>query len=274
MRRSRKMGITWDMYAKPSSEIAAHNLGALTLILAFYLIWVGTNGVIVDQDDQLYLPIYVNYRAWFVFISAFVIIIPSTIAMDYLFDQGAEPVALGYGDFYRLDNSTPRDNGEEGASFASSPLGDYLATPWPLLFGWTLFGCSSFMPFGYGVSIQQVTTCFICVLIGAVYSFRLLPAYWNREADFKRWNYVYYVGMIFLLTLIGLQGEALLITPMIGTIFILIGQHMQMFEKKKGNHWIKHGEDNPRPEVAYSIGHPIYIFGWLLLCVGMSFPME
>ena len=273
MRRSRKMGISWEREAKPSSDIAAHNFGALTLILGYYLIWVGTNAIVLSGYAAVYVPIYLGYRAWFAFIAAFFMVIPSSVVLDFAFEKGSQPVPLAFGNLYKLDGRICREVAESLPYFKSGLLGDFMETPWPLLFGWILFGLCSFMPFGTGISWQKAMTFLICCFIGTVYTARLLPAYWNREVQYKTWTYAYYAGMVSLFITMGVGGQGTLLPSMLGTILIVLGQHVELFEKKKGKHWIEHGEENPRAKVAYGIGHPIYVAGWLLLCLGMSIPM-
>lgn len=267
------MGITWEQEGKPASEVASQHFGAMTLILAFYFIWVGTNGIAMDGVVGSYVPIFMDYRAWLVFVAAFGIIVPSSMALDFAFDQGSKPIPLAFGDMYKLDGRTCREIAGRFPYFSAGPIGEWMETPWPLFGGWMLFGLCAFMPFGNGASFQKTMAFIICCMIGVVYTARLLPAYWNRDAGYKRWTYFYYAGMVFLFTAIGVDGQGPLVASMVGAILVLLGQHVELFEKKKGKYWIQQGEDSPRPEVAYSIGHPVYVLGWLLLCLGMSIPM-
>jgi hypothetical protein len=265
------MGISWEMEGKPSSDVTPHNFGALTLILAGYLIWIGTNATFLDGFLDVYIPIYMGYRAWFAFFAAFFIVIPSTVVLDFAFAQGAAPIPLAFG-IYQLDGKACRSLVESLLFPNLGFLGEYMETPWPLLCGWFLFGLSSFMPFGNGLSFQNTITFLICCAVGTIYATRLLPAYWNREVEYKKWTYAYYAGMVCLMVAIGVGGQGALIPSMLGGIFILLGHHVQMSEKKKGNHWIEYGVEKPQPEVVYGLGHPIHVIGWLLLCLGMSIP--
>lgn len=268
------MGISWDMEGRPTCDVPSQNLGALTLILGLYLFWVGTNSILLDEYVRRYIVIHTGYRSWFVFWFAFVHIIPSSMALDFAFDQGSEPAPLlAVGELYKLDGRTLREV-VENLPFCSKSglLGDALETPWPLLSGWILFGLCSFMPFGNGVTFQEFMTCLICCTTGIIYTFRLLPAYWNREATFRTSTFAYYSSMGLLAITIGVGGQW--VPSIMGILLILLGQHVELFEKKKGKHWIQHGEENPRPTVAYGVGHPIYVLGWLFLCYAMSVPMN
>ena len=81
------------------------------------------------------------------------------------------------------------------------------------------------------------------------------------------------VFFVFLFTTVGVGGEGALIASMTGVILILLGQHIDMLEKKRGKTWLSEGEVNPH-EVAFGYAHPVYVMGWLLLCMAMAIPMD
>lgn len=270
------MGLSWEMEGKPSSEVRSQSLGALTLMFGFFLVWVGTNATAYDAESfQPYVPIYVNYRAWLVFVSALVIIVPSTAALHFAFDQGSKPVEIvEKAGIFKLDGSTLISASKSIAWFSAEPFAAFLETPWPLFTGWMLFGLCAFMPFGGGFTIQKLISCTLGFLIGTTYTFRVLPAYWKGVAgEYKKWLYVYYVFFVFLFTTVGVGGEGALIASMTGVILILLGQHIDMLEKKRGKTWLSEGEVNPH-EVAFGYAHPVYVMGWLLLCMAMAIPMD
>jgi hypothetical protein len=272
------MGISWELEGKPASAVYSQNLGALTLLFGFFLLWVGTNATAVDADaevDNASVPIYVNYRAWLVFVSALVIIVPSTAALDFAFEQGSKPIAYGEKTgIFKLDGSTFARLSQSIIWFSAEPVAVLLETPWLLITGWMIFGLCAFMPFGDGFTIQKFITCIIGFIIGTVYTCRVLPAYWNGDlAEYRKWTYVYYAFMIFLFTTIGVDGQGPLVASMTGVFLIILGQHLDMMEKKRGKYWIQQGESNPH-EVAFGYGHPVYVLGWILLCMAMSIPMD
>ena len=275
MRRSRKMGITWEVQGRPATDVSPHHLGALCLLYGFFLIWVGTNAVQYEEGlvVGVYVPLYLNYRSWFVFISGLFIIVPANLALDFAFDNGSQPVDhLVDGWLYKLDGSTFKEISSNFPYF-SQGIGAVVETPWLLIGGWIFFGICAFMPFGNGFTMQKLMASIVASLIGLVYALQVLPAYWRADLPaYKRWNYVYYSGMVILFTSIGLDGSAPLISSMVGVFFILLGQYFEMLEKKRGKFWIQQGQTNPR-EVAFSYGNPIHVLGWIILCMGMAIPM-
>lgn len=276
MRRSRKMGITWDTQGRPATDVSPHHLGALCLLYGFFLIWVGTNAVryVDGLVEGVYVPFYLNYRSWFVFISGLFIIVPANLALDFAFDNGSQAVDhLAEGWLYKLDGSTFKEISSSFPYFSLEHVAVVIETPWLLVVGWIFFGFCAFMPFGNGMTLQKLMACIVASLIGLVYGLQVLPAYWKADlALYKRWNYVYYGGMVILFTVIGLDGQAPLISSMMGVFFILLGQYFEMLEKKRGKFWIQQGQTNPR-EVAFSYGNPIHVLGWIILCMGMAIPM-
>ena len=269
------MGLSWEMEGKPASKVYSQCLVALTLILGFFLVWIGTNATVYSADAvAACVPIYVNYRGFLVFVSALAIIVPSTAALDFAFAEGSKPVEIGQRiTIVILDGSTFARLAESITWISAEPLFKFLETPWPLLTGWLLFGLCAFMPFGQRLNIQQVIACVLASLVGIVYAFRVLPVYWNGNlVEYKKWNYVYYGLMVFLFTTIGVHGQGALVSSMTGAILILLGQYLDMSEKKRGTSWIHQGEEN-RHEVSFGYGHPVYVVGWLLLCMAMTIPM-
>lgn len=269
------MGVTWDFDGKPATRVSPQHLGALSFIFGFFLIWIGTNAVqyIDGAVAYTFVPIYLNYRTWFVFVSGLFIIVPANLALDYAFDTGSKPVEFLGGWLYRLDGSTFKEASKEFPYFSLEYFAVILESPWLLVSGWILFGLSAFMPFGAGFSTQKLFACVVGCLIGIVYGLQVLPAYWNGDlALYKRWNYVYYSLTVLLFTAIGIDGQGPLISSMIGVFLILLGQYFEMLEKKRGKFWIQNGESNPR-EFAFSYGNPTQVLGWIILCMGMSIPM-
>jgi len=244
------------------------------MILGFFLIWVGTNACVYDSYADLYIPIHLNYRGWFVFIATFFVIIPAIMALDFAFDQGSKPIGYDdYGILFELDGKTFEKMARSIPFPAAEHFAGFLETPWIVVSGWTFFGLCAFMPFGGGFTAQKFFACLLAILIGIVYGLCVLPSYWNGELkSYRGWSYVYFAFMMFLFTSIGVDGQYPLITSIMGVIMILLGQHVDMLEKKRGKYWLQGGESNPH-EIAFGYGHPLYVLGWLLLSMAMSIPM-
>jgi hypothetical protein len=201
------------------------------------------------------------------FVAAFVIIIPSLLALDLAFDEGSEPVG------YSLDGRTFVEASKKVTVVTLEPFARVLETPIFFMTGWVLLGLCSFMPFGGGFTWQKLFTCILPIVIGAVYAVLVLPAFWNADLPkFKRWRNVYYVLMVLLFTSVGVHGGAPLIMSMFGVFFVLLGQHFDMLERKRGAWWLQEREINPNP-TAFGIGQPIYLIGWILLCLSISIPI-
>lgn len=269
------MGTTWELEGQPATDISSQNLGALTMILGFFLLWIGTNANDFEYDSSLFIPIHLDYRAWFVFVAAFAVIIPGVTALDFAFDQGSEPIAYDEKErFMRLDGKTFENAFASVPYFSAEHLVAFLETPWIVVTGWAFFGLCAFLPFGGKFTAQKFFACFICVIIGTIYGLRILPAYWRGDLiQYRWWTYVYYAFMVFLFTTIGVDGEVPLICSMLGVIMLLLGEHISMLEKKKGKYWLHQAESNPRG-TAFGCGNPLYVFGWLLLCMAMASPMR
>jgi hypothetical protein len=261
------MGVTWDGEGKPNPDITIHSLGFLMLLFSIFLLWVGTNAVLMADFNAKYIPIYLNYRAWLVFVAGLVIIVPSLLSLDLAFDEGSE--ALGY----CLDGRTFVLASRQSTLLTLEPFARAVETPFFFLSGWVLLGLCCFMPFGGGFTFQKLFSCLFAIGIGAVHALLLLPAYWKADVEaFKKWTYAYYGAMGLLATSIGAHGEAPLILGMFGAIFILIGQHFDMFERKRGSWWLDKQSVNPGTTV-FVVGQPIYVTGWILLCLAMAVPM-
>ena len=87
------MGVTWDEEGKPATNIPTQNYGFIVLFLAMFLLWLGVNSVpfvYAEADDvNAYIPLYLGARTWLVFLAGLFIILPSQLAMDRAFDEGA-----------------------------------------------------------------------------------------------------------------------------------------------------------------------------------------
>jgi hypothetical protein len=131
-----------------------------------------------------------------------------------------------------------------------------------------------FMPFGAtSLTIQKFCTFAVCLVIAPVYAVLVLPAFWRGDAQsYQRYSYVYYALMILLATAIGVGGGVELILSMSGVAFILVGTRALMYERKRGIAWLESQTTNNDPQV-YGFGLPLFVLGWIFLCLAMSVPM-
>lgn len=273
LRRSRKMGLTWDLEAKASDDVMVQNLGTMLLFFGIVLFWIGTNGVLRADLQQSYLPLFINARSWCVFVAGLLFIVPSMLVMDLAFDQGSSVVT--YHNYLSwLDGSTMAQFSQEIKLLDMGPFLRLLETPFFYFCGWSLMGLCSFLPFGAtALSIQKFCTFSVCLVIGPVYSFLVLPAFWRADAAAcQNYTYIYYVLMILLATGIGVGGGVELILSMSGVAMILVGQRRDLYERKRGQTWLERQNVNTNPQV-YGLGLPLFVLGWVFLCLAMSVPM-
>eukprot|EP00934_Nitzschia_sp_Nitz4_P005880 Nitzschia sp. Nitz4//scaffold358_size24170//1680//3175//NITZ4_008428-RA/size24170-augustus-gene-0.43-mRNA-1//1//CDS//3329548993//5870//frame0 len=268
MRRSKKMGLTFDMAGEPYLNVPVQSLGPLTFIFGLFLVLAGTNGQAYAYLQNVYIPIYVGYRSILVFVAGLVIIVPSLLALDMAFDQGSAVASS-----YSLSGNSMREASRSITFMTLEPVAASLETPWLFLFGWVFLGVTAFMPFGFGFTLQKLFASLLCVMVGGVYGLLVLPAYWKADKkEYQKWTYVYYILKILLCTAIGFGGTNELIMAVFGAILIFVGQSWEMSEKKKGNAWLESQQENPNT-VVFGYGHPIYIVGWILFCLAMAVPM-
>jgi hypothetical protein len=78
--------------------------------------------------------------------------------------------------------------------------------------------------------------------------------------------------MILLATAIGVGGGVELILSMSGVALILVGTRALMHERKRGIAWLESQTTNNDPQV-YGFGLPLFVLGWIFLCLAMSVPM-
>lgn len=273
LRNSRKMGLTWDLEGKPNDDVHVQNPGPLLLLLGVFFLWVGTNGMLIADLQQSYLPLFVNSRSLCVVIAGMFIILPAQLALDLAFDQGSEPIrdkpypfSLDGGSFQELSRSIK--------FLEFGPLARMLETPLLWCLGWAFMAMCCFLPFGAtGLTIQKFCAMTACLVIAPVYACLVLPALWRADSvSYQRWSYVYYALLILLATAVGIVGGIALLLSMTGVFFILVGKRRDLYERKRGQSWLESGTVNPNPEV-YGIGQPLNVLGWIFLCLAISVPM-
>ena len=274
LRRSRRMGLTWDLQAKPADDVTVQNLGTVFLVFGIFLFWVGTNGVLMADMQQTYLPLFISPRCWCVFVAGMLLIVPSMLVMDLAFDHGSSAVTY-YNEYITyLDGRTMSKNAKEVKLLDINPLMRMMETPFFFFCGWVLMGVCVFLPFGAtDLTIQKFCTFSVCLVIGPVYAFLVLPAFWRGDsASYQQYTYIYYALMILLATAIGVGGGVELILSMSGVALILVGQRRDLYERKRGIAWLKNQTTNKNPQV-YGLGLPLFVLGWVFLCLAMSVPM-
>mmetsp|Transcript_42649 Transcript_42649/g.102841 ORF Transcript_42649/g.102841 Transcript_42649/m.102841 type:complete len:540 (-) Transcript_42649:1309-2928(-) len=274
LRRSRRMGLSWDLQAKPADDVTVQNLGTVFLVFGVFLFWVGTNGVLNADMLQSYLPLFISSRCWCVFVAGMLLIVPSMFAMDLAFDKGSSVVTY-YNDYITyLDGRTMSKYAKEIKLLDISPLTRLMETPFFFFCGWALMTVCVFMPFGAtGLTIQKFCTFAVCLVIGPVYAFLVLPAFWRADSSsYQQYTYIYYGLMILLATAIGVGGGVELILSMTGVALILVGQRRDLYERKRGITWLKDQTTSTNPQV-YGLGLPLFVLGWVFLCLAMCVPM-
>ena len=275
---SRKMGFSWFYEGKPkiNEKIYVHNIGPVLLIFGVFLLWIGTNGVVLADLNNSYVPFWTNTpRGWFVFIAGMLLIVPGQLAMDLAFDHGSLPATPGL-----MGKYVYRLTGDTFAGFAPESIAwpaRVFETPLPVTVGWFLMGFSSFMPHGFKeLSIQKFSAMFICFSIPFVRYGLVNPAFWRSDVEaYQKWVYVYYSQMFCLVVAIGIAHGVALLFSLLGVGLILAGERRDMSdERKHGILWMTTTPPKPNPDPqVYGLGLPLYTFGWILLCTAMSVPM-
>jgi len=270
IRRSRKMGITWDEEGHPNNEIATQNHGFILLFFAIFLFWIGTNAVYTDSvlvGGFMYIPLYSSIRTWITFLAGPFIILQAQLFMDRAFDAGS-----AVKDKYCLDGTTLPSLFTCPCTLNLDAVGVFLETPALYVAGWALLGIAQFMPTSGGLTIGEGLAFSFCILTGCVYGLKVLPCYWKGYYDqHRKWNGVYFASMCLLGLSVGVHSWNACFCAVLGVVGILAGQHMDMFERKRGFFWLYDRKVNPAPTV-YGIGQPLHMTGWIFLCLAMSIP--
>jgi hypothetical protein len=270
IRRSRKMGISWDEEGHPNANIATQNYGFIVLFFAIFLFWVGTNAVYTDNvlaGGVVYIPIYHTARTCLTFVAGPFIILPTQLLLDRAFDEGSAFEAR-----YCLDGTTLPSVLSGHWRFNTDSVGVFLEKPILYVLGWVLLGITQFMPIGQGVTIGEILAFAFSLTTGCIYGLKVLPCYWKGYCDLHRnWTGVYYASMCLLGLSVGVHSWNACILATLGVTGILAGQHMDMFERKRGFFWLYDRKSNPAPTV-YGMGQPLHMTGWIFMCLAMSIP--
>ncbi len=201
------------------------------------------------------------------------VVLPAQLALDLAFDEGSEPIPDKPYSF-SLDGGTFHELSKGIKLLEFGPIARMLETPLLLCTGWIFLAMCCFLPFGVtGLTIQKFCAMTACLLIAPVYACLVLPAFWRADlANFQKWSYIYYALMILLATAIGIDGGVALLLSMTGVCCILVGKRKDLYERRRGQTWLESRTVNPNPEV-YGIGQPLYVLGWVFLCLALSVPM-
>jgi hypothetical protein len=87
----------------------------------------------------------------------------------------------------------------------------------------------------------------------------------------NKWSVLFvllFVSLVITLSFGG--GLALLSIP--GAILVIAGQKTVFKDRKRGDHFMAHHENNPNP-IVYSVGEPLFMTGWILLSLAVAMPM-
>lgn len=265
MWQQRTMGATWELEGKPNPKLVVQNPGGMLLIFGLFLLWVGTSAVGVADYKMKYVPIYISGRSFVAFLAGLFITVPATMAMEYAFDEGSQ---IGTR-LFSLDGTTFTNlSGKE-------LVGTVVESPALYLAGWSLLGLCCFLPFGggYGFTTQRLFGLLLCLLTAGVYALRLQPAFWNADSiGCRHAFYSYTLSMMILALTVGIHSGTAMALSVGGIILILAGHKIASYDRKTGDVWLQTEANNTEPAML-GPGQPIYMIGWILLCLAISLPM-
>jgi hypothetical protein len=214
-----------------------------------------------------------------------ILIFLANMSLDLAFDQGSQPVVVSEKliSVYKLDGSTFTKLLADVKWVPESFVATLLESPIWLSLGWILMALTCFLPFGVTqLTVQQLCAMAICIAMAPLYGVFVLPALWTGDfAGFTKWTFGYYALMILWAVSIGVGGGIALLLSIMGVFFVLVGHRWDLYERKRGISWLNttvEGESSKsdfiqaHPQV-FGIGQPLYVVGWVLLCLGMSIPM-
>lgn len=276
---SRKMGTLWEESGKPNFHPIVYNMGGPLFVLGWFILWLGTSGVPVDNilktdlymdlpDLPPYLPIFLNWRTWLAFMGGCAMV-PVVRFLDFSHDEdgpwlGENDEGKVFGKWYL---------GTDGSYF-----GVFLESPWPFVMAWTCFGFSSF--FAYDNSIdagwRQILLLINCLLQGVDAGILIQANLYAGNMEGKQKFSMPFV-LLFVLLAINI-GSAwrwhALIMSIPGAILIILGQKTVFGARKRGDYTMQNkGQANPYETVfVYSWGEVFFMMGWIIICWAMSFP--
>ncbi len=267
--KHRKMGATWDLEGVPNYDFVVQNAGGVLLIYGIVLFWIGSNAIIpVRNSNAKVLPIYNNYRALAVASSILFILVPSSMALEYAFDEGSQ--SLGY----YLDGSSFIKLAKKMTLLTGEPFARSIETPFFYVFGWLLLAFEFFLPLSNGFTFQRLFAMLFCMAIAIVDSVFVNPAFWNADSDLHyKWEHVSSGLMVLLAMSLGFSGaNSRLAMGVLGVILIFAGNKMYMEDRKRGKSWLQEQRINTS-STAFGLGQPIRTVGWIMLAIASSAPM-
>eukprot|EP00040_Diaphanoeca_grandis_P040140 m.261364 g.261364 ORF g.261364 m.261364 type:complete len:444 (+) comp42017_c0_seq1:349-1680(+) len=271
--KHRKMGDDWEQHAKPNPNPVVYNMGGPMFVFGWFVFWLGMASVNLDQDqtatyancDKASLitcgfPVYWNLRTFLSFFSGCGMV-PVVMMLDYAHDEGSEFVGFGTSGKY---------------------FGRFFESPVPFVLFWVIFGLANFVKvdntFYTTASTRCVVVLALCVAQGIDAGVLIQTALYKGDMAKKNFYSVFFVLMFISL------GVSLGYTPgfathtnyittvcgVLGAILVIAGQKTVFGDRKRGDYFMQNnGKVNPNP-VVYSAGEPLFMLGWILLCIANS----
>lgn len=265
------MGTSWEENAMPNENPVVYNAGGPLFVMGFFLFWVGmaqTDNLDGEayfmkncHDQNCGMPIYLNVRTLLALVAGCGMV-PAVMFLDCAHDNGNEYTGWG----------------TDGTSF-----GKFLESPTLFVLHWTLFGLCGFIDthnnFSLYTSPRSWVVFVLCVLQGIVAGILIQGALYRRNlAGKQKWSKPFV--LLFILVAInlgftadysGIDAHGLnFVLCLFGMVFIIMGQKTVFGDRIRGDYWMANDAPNPNP-IVYSVGEPLFMFGWILISIGMSY---
>jgi len=270
----RKMGDTWEQEGKPNPNPVVYNMGGPLFVFGWFLFWLGQTAR--DTEDGAFffhvdctvegadcgIPIFFNVRTALCFFAGCGMV-PVVMMLDYAHDEGAEYVGFG----------------TDGRYF-----GRFFESPIPFVLMWTIFGVSGFFDLENGIEFasdaRTWVVLFNCVAQGAVAGVLIQTALYEGDMERKnKWSVVFVLLFISLAIQLsfnsdygGLNANGLGCGfGICGALSVIAGQKLVFGDRKRGDYFMQNDrQTNPNP-IVYSAGEPVFMAGWILLSLAMSY---
>lgn len=156
-----------------------------------------------------------------------------------------------------------------------------LVFPWGFILGWNMIGFSHLLnTTGLQASIPGMFAFFFCFLLGIVASHPMAEAVRTRNEEKKKLlSLLFILSWMMLAIFSGLTDESgtikarceglSLLFCCVGAFTIIMSMKILWQHRKMGDHWEIHGRPNPKP-VVYSMGGPMFLFGFAMYWFGMN----
>ncbi len=250
----RKMGDSWEQKGEPNQNPIVYNMGGPLFVFGWFLFWVGMASTSAVAHVGAGLPIYFNVRTALAFFAGCGMV-PIVMMLDYAWDEGGKYVGLG----------------TSGAHF-----GRFFEGPIPFLVMWTLFAGASFLAIDNAVIEPDMRRWLLLgnAMLQAIVAggFIQTALYKGNMQLKKKFSMVFVLLFVLLAINIGWSGGLVRYLVFAGALCAIMGQMNVFKDRKKGDYWMVHKKVNPNP-IVYSVGEPLFMAGWILLSLAMSFPM-